>query len=81
MKTEITQYGYEIANEHNCPYAYLSEIPKAEDYVSFNADEMFSALLMTSGDMKSEYEAYIKDYLNNGGTEWIEEATDMYNAQ
>ena len=36
---------------------------------------------MTSGDMKSEYEAYIKDYLNNGGTEWIEEATDMYNAQ
>ena len=81
LKTEITQYGYEIANEHNCPYAYLSEIPKAEDYISFNADEMFSALLMTSGDMKSEYEAYIKDYLNNGGTEWIEEATDMYNAQ
>lgn len=81
LKTEITQYGYKIANEHNCSYAYLPETPEAADYISFNADEMFSSLLLTSGDMQAEYDEYIQDYLDNGGTEYIEEATDIYNAQ
>ena len=81
LLTETTQYGYQIANEHNCAYADLPYSPEAADYISFNPEEMFSALLLTQGDMQEEYDRYIQDYLENGGEQWIQEATEIYTAQ
>ncbi|HIV27039.1 MAG TPA: extracellular solute-binding protein [Candidatus Ornithocaccomicrobium faecavium] len=81
LLTETTQYGYQIANEHNCAYVDLPYLPEAADYISFNPEEMFSALLLTQGDMQEEYDRYIQDYLENGGEQWIQEATEIYTAQ
>ena len=81
LLTETTQYGYQIANEHNCAYVDLPYLPEAADYISFNPEAMFSALLLTQGDMQEEYDRYIQDYLENGGEQWIQEATEIYTAQ
>lgn len=78
--TEVTQYGYKIAEEHLQDCVNLPMNPTASADITFDDIEMMAALVNSSGDIQAEYEAFIEEYLKNGGSQWIEQATEIYNA-
>lgn len=78
--TEVTQYGYKIAEEHLQDCINLTANPAISADITFDAIEMMAALINSSGDIHAEYKAFIEEYLKNGGSEWIEQATEIYNA-
>ncbi|MGI6636428.1 MAG: extracellular solute-binding protein [Christensenellales bacterium] len=43
--------------------------------------EAFASLIVTSGDIEAEYQSYVDKYLRSGGAEWVEQATEIYEAQ
>jgi len=77
---DTTRYGYEVAEANLLPYIYLVQTPAAQADITFDANEMMASLVTTTGDLQAEYDAYIAEFLNNGGTEWIQQATEIYNA-
>lgn len=75
-----TRYGYEVAQSNLLPYIYLVQTPAAQADITFDANEMMASLVTSTGDIKAEYDAYIAEFLANGGAEWIKQATEIYNA-
>lgn len=78
---EITRYGLSVGESSIIEDAYISQRPEIDADITFNANEMFGALLHTTGDVQMEYEAFVDEYLMSGGDLWIEQATEIYNME
>lgn len=78
---DVTRYGLELIDENPVEDAYIYVAPEAEKNITFNPTEMLANLIVTQGDVEAEYQGYLDDYLNNGGQDWIKEATAIYNSE
>ena len=76
--TEITQYGYKVAEAHVVPDAYINVTPEIDGEITFNEAEMITNLIVGTEDLEALYQVYLNDYLENGGSTWIEQATEIY---
>ncbi len=79
--TEVTQYGYALAEEHILDDAYIFTEPAIQKDITFDDDAMLASLIVSEGDYEAEYAAFIDEYLANGGSTWIEQATEIYNEE
>ncbi len=79
--TPVTQYGYALAEEHLLDDAYIFTRPEVDKDITFDSDAMLASLIVSEGDYEAEYKAFIDEYLTNGGSTWIEEATEIYAAE
>lgn len=76
--TPATVYGYQVAEAHQIEDAWLWKTPESSADITFDSDVMLASLVTSTGDIYAEYEAFIQEYLDNGGEAYIEEATEIY---
>ncbi len=82
---QVTVDAIAFAEEFPLETAVLFDQPQVEvDSGSILTDienEAFASLVVTNGDIESEYETFVQRYLQSGGEEWVEQATEIYNNQ
>lgn len=82
MLTPLTQKGLKLGADNPIDYAWMPVVLEAEtEYGSTLADienQCLASLIVTSGDVESEYKAFIEQWENEGGLEYEAEATAKY---
>ncbi|MCL6456640.1 MAG: extracellular solute-binding protein [Gorillibacterium sp.] len=82
---EATREGRKIAMENTIEDVYIYELPEIQKEVGTILDDMeieFRMVAITSkGDLDAMYKEFKAKYLAEGGDKWIEQATEIYQAQ
>lgn len=82
MLTPLTQRGIQTGQQNPIDYAFLPVTLEADtEYGSTLTSiekECLAGLIITSGDVEAEYQAYVERWENEGGLELEEEATSVY---
>jgi putative aldouronate transport system substrate-binding protein len=86
LATEETKRGNKVAEENTIDEIYLYETPKVEvdkGSVMKDMEEEFRAKAISgkSSDIDRLYETFKTNYLKEGGSEWIKQATKIYEDQ
>jgi putative aldouronate transport system substrate-binding protein len=79
---EITREGLELSLNNPVEDAYIFEQPaiaaELGNTLTDIEDEALANLVITTGNVEAEYEAYVQRWLNEGGEVWQQQATEIY---
>lgn len=80
--TDLTKESIDLANEHVMEDAFIAETPQiindTGDTLPNMMNEAFATLIVSEGDVEAELEQYRQEFLDAGGQEWMEQATEIY---
>jgi putative aldouronate transport system substrate-binding protein len=82
---DITREGRQLVLENSIEDAYIFDLPEIErerGTIMKDMEKEFRVLaIMSRGDLDALYADFKKKYLAEGGSAWIEQATEIYNKE
>lgn len=80
--TDLTKESISLANAHVIEDAFITETPQiindTGDTLPNMMNEAFATLIVSEGDVEKELAQYRQEFLDAGGQEWIDQATEIY---
>jgi putative aldouronate transport system substrate-binding protein len=79
---KVTREAFAMAQANFLEDAYIYERPQIEQELGTILDDLMKetlvSLVLTDGNIESEYQQFVDKYLKSGGRDWIEQATAIY---